>query len=185
MRYFILFMLITFPVLDNAQEPLKYLKANNGSVYYEKVYTVPGKSAAELRQIIISNISKQRGLNLGQINDSTIFATISNYKLSMKGTFGLIGMDNVCLSNPMEANVRIDVREGKYRVTVNSIYFGNGLKVDFGGVIADLNCSAEDLLLKNSEIPLPKNRAKYNRAVLISNGFYDMFKLNENTNTDW
>jgi len=125
MKKIIILLLITFSTLAQIKHPDTDFYLQNGKVYWQHVYEVPGKNTDEL----IKYFEKEVMINFKQDNfqiiDNTISFTINDDKINFR-KYGGTAMGTVLFTLAFyNYLVVIDFKEGKYRVSVKEIFIDN------------------------------------------------------------
>lgn len=182
MKNIILLLLISFSGFSQIKQPETDFYLENGKVYWQHVYEVPGKNIEELikyfQKEVIINIKQDNFQNIDNTISFTIQDDQCNYKKYGGTTMGSI----LFVSNSMKYLVVIDFKEGKYRVTAKDIYLDNklyGLGHDSGDLA--------EYVTKNNQTLFTTNNLASKGLIYFDKHFLEKFEKNtsESIKKEW
>lgn len=153
-------------------------KVEDQEIIYQKVFTEEGITAAKLseyyqKQDYISNIKPtETGISFN-MND-----VIVDYK---KFQFSQVGTPPIIQTGRYSSNVTVDVRDGRYRVTVQNIQ----LTGNIGYKIITERESLTSYSTKNSGTLLHPDWCKPNMLGLLDQAFTDKLQFVNKDGGDW
>jgi hypothetical protein len=121
--FLLTFLLLPAIAFGQAENPYKYLKLDNGSVFFERVYNIDSASAQEVESLLISKVPSVKDLSEFSRSSDVITGRLKDCLVDYKRYGGKWGNTLVLLNHPMFASISIVWKENKYRVTVSNIYF--------------------------------------------------------------
>ena len=101
----------------------KYLKNINNQIVFEKIYILDSLKSSQIEEMLISNIPNLSDIYDFQKSNNIITFSIKGVYIDIK-KFGLRRMSmNAILAFPMNANISIVWKDGKYKLTTSNISF--------------------------------------------------------------
>jgi len=101
----------------------KYLKNINNQIVFEKIYIIDSLKSSQIEEMLISNIPNLSDIYDFQKSSNIITFSIKGVYIDVK-KFGLRRMSmNAILAFPMNANISIVWKDGKYKLTTSNITF--------------------------------------------------------------
>jgi len=101
----------------------KYLKNINNQIVFEKIYILDSLKSSQIEEMLISNIPNLSDIYDFQKSSNIITFSIKGVYIDVK-KFGLRRMSmNAILAFPMNANISIVWKDGKYKLTTSNITF--------------------------------------------------------------
>ena len=138
--YTLLFLALSTSVYSQTTDPLydseskndksissdtnyKYLKNINNQIVFEKIYLLDSLKSSQIEEMLISNIPNLSDIYDFQKSNNIITFSIKGVYIDIK-KFGLRRMSmNGILAFPMNANISIVWKDGKYKLTTSNISF--------------------------------------------------------------
>lgn len=138
--YTLLFIALSTSVYSQTSDPLydseskndksissdtnyKYLKNINNQIVFEKIYILDSLKSSQIEEMLISNIPNLSDIYDFQKSSNIITFSIKGVYIDVK-RFGLRRMSmNGILAFPMNANISIVWKDGKYKLTTSNITF--------------------------------------------------------------
>jgi len=182
MKKTILLLLIGFSSFAQIKLPETNFYLENGKVYWQHIYEVPGKNTDDL----IKYFEKEVMINIKQDNfqiiDNTISFTINDDKINYK-KYGGTSMGVVMfIRDYYKYLVVIDFKEEKYRVTIKEIFIDNKL----------YNAGQSSGFLEEYITKKKQTLFTTNNLVAIGMGYNDKYflekferNINESIKKDW
>lgn len=182
----LLFLLVLFPALTQGQDTLKYFKLQNSNVYFESVYEMQG-SKEDIQKSIesrlntiptLADVNKQDGIITGRIT---------------KGQFPYKQYGYTLMTCPMlirdyySASFDIQIKDGKYKITVNGIRFDPEMELHMNGVSGKLDGTIEDYayIKRKGELITDKNHAKFKAVSSFEDYLHLLFDFTQSPASDW
>jgi hypothetical protein len=137
-----------FISLAQNENPYKYFKIANNQFMYEAVFPMDSLNITQIESLLLSNLPMAKSVTNVKGSNGLITANLVNLIVDFKKYGGTQLGTAVFLNSPMNANVSIQIKEGKYKVNVGSIVFD----IVIPGMYGQLNhmqTSSETLFLKN------------------------------------
>lgn len=165
-----------------AQNPYTYLKIDNDQLIYEKVFNIDSCNAAQIETKLIAYLPTAKGVTNVKTTNGLITANFVNLLIDYKKYGGSTGGIAIFAASPLNANITIQIKDGRYKVTVSSIVFLVNMLGTFGAQVVTTN--AESVFLKGQ---IKEYRTREN--IVESGGymeqqFTDIFTLKA-VNQDW
>lgn len=182
----IILLLVMLPFIAFGQDTLQFMKVNNGQVYYERIFDIPGKSGEELKSDLVKFIPSIASISDFNVNKNSITARLQNDKIPLK-KYGLTSMgSSILITSAFDANINIQVKDGKYKVTVSGVYFKTGLTLKMSVVNGDMNGQLEDIAYKKRKDRLvnSRNPQKFEEAKAFQDYMSGKFQINVEK-SDW
>lgn len=120
----LLLLIIFLPLFSYAQ--YDYLKLDNTQILFEKVYPVDTLNSSQIETLLITGVPKLKDLTDFEKPQNIIIAKIKNAQIDYTKYGGKWGSVATFVTYPLFADVSILWKDGKYKVTVNNIYFKAG-----------------------------------------------------------
>lgn len=143
----ILLLVLIFAGLDlSAQDsPYKSYKIDNGQLIYQQVYECDTMKADAISTMLSSEVPKIKGLK-GYYKDGTVItAEFKNAMIDYRMMGGKWGSTPILLNSPFDANVTIEWKDYKYRVTISNIVFHSAFgETDLGSLLTKRKYSMWD-----------------------------------------
>lgn len=105
----------------NAQ--YQYLTHNNGKEAFVCVYDVEGSDANEIEKLLTSSIPRIPGFTDFYKSEGIITGKIENIRIDLEQYGCRMGNTSAMVYNPFFANVVIEWKEDRYRVTMSNMEF--------------------------------------------------------------
>lgn len=160
----------------------------DGDVFYQKVFEMPGKSADEIKEQLTSFINQQKTVNINASTSDNTFH-LDGFKMKYKEYGHSTGTTAFYILNGVWNGAgRVDIKEGKYRVTLGDIHYSDNTALDFGGVSTNMadNERIEAVIVRNNK---PEFRSSHEKYIgIMSQNFDDLFdatKVVEVGGDDW
>lgn len=108
---------------DSVQVVLANYTVSERTVTYSKVYDVPGKSAAEIKNILVSSFSGVPRVTLNQntISDNQVVGTLTDHMINFRKYGGKWGTTSIWVQYPISGKFTFQIKDNKYRVVVTDI----------------------------------------------------------------
>ncbi|MFC4268354.1 hypothetical protein [Polaribacter marinivivus] len=175
----LLFLIISLSA--NCQNPKtefeNFKLQDNKKIIWEKIFD-RNLSKDSILNIISEHKSSQRFLNNIDLKDDS-FSGLSNFiKISdLKGLPLAVHTDFNCF-------VRIDVKDNKYRVTINDIKF-KPINLNYGMVGMNTNFTLEDIVVRNKHHEIRKNKTARKVLTNLNNDLLSIFNFKIKENKGW
>ena len=136
------------------------MKVENGKISYSKVFFANGNSAAELREMLAGFLRK-RGCDV--VPGDVISTRMKEVKIDPTLS-GMTAMETPYYISQGEASfdVRIDVKDGKYRVTIDNFTLRSNMTVGFYG--GGMGMSSNGGIIPLEQMALKKNRESFRQG---------------------
>jgi hypothetical protein len=176
-------------VTSNAQDTLTYIKINNGSVYYERVFDIPNKTKEEVDSLLHIFIAKLPSISQYSENKNGITARFEKAEIPLK-KYGLKGFtSSYLIQSPFIANISIESKDGKYKVVVSGVFFETGMSVNGGGASFKIDGSFENIayIKRKDRLVDSHNEQRFREAKAFEQYMSEMFdySTSELTKSDW
>ncbi len=188
MRSLTTLILITITYLTSYAQDAKQANfiLENGKVYYQKVFEVPGENIDEITQDIESLFRSNANINF--IENSFDFY-VRNLSINYKD-YGYSGVDvpAYIINSAFSSVGTIQVKEGRYRVTLYNITWTSDTEISYGAVTSKFNNETiEGTIVKNNK---PEFRGSQETSInILSANFDELFNLKNIstvlTNDNW
>ena len=182
MKKFLLLLFIGFSGISQTKHTDTDFYIENGKVYWQHIYNVPGKTSEEL----IKYFEKEVMINFKQDNfqiiDNTISFTVNDDKINYK-KYGGTNMGTVMFVQDYYRYLAvIDFKNEKYRVTIKEIFIDNKF---FG--MAHSSGYMEEYITKKKQTLFTTNGLATEGLIYIHKYFSEKFErnLNESIKKDW
>lgn len=169
-------------VIKNAAAQIPNLKIDNGNFVYEKVFNQELLSATKIDSMLQQYLPTQKGVSNLKSNNSQITASFQNLFINYKKYDAHNG--SLICNAPLNANITIQIKEGKYKVLVNSIVITTTGPTLGSMQMITQTSSAESLFLKNNQTEFRTNSGIEKMMDAIQQQFTDMFTIKQ-INNDW
>jgi len=182
MKKIILLLLIEFSSFAQIKQLDTDFFLENGKVYWQHVYDVPGKNSDEL----IKYFQKEVMINIKQDNfqniDNTISFTVNDDKINFKKYGGTTMGSILFIQDYYKYLVVIDFKEEKYRVTVKEIFIDNKL---YG--IGQSSGYLEEYITKKKQTLFTTNSLATTGLIYNHKHFLEKFERNltESVKKEW
>jgi hypothetical protein len=181
MKKIVLLLLIGFSGYSQIKLPNTDFNLENGKVYWQHIYEVPGKNSEEL----IKYFEKEVMINFKQDNfqiiDNTISFTINDDQINYK-KYGGTSMGVVMfIRDYYKYLVVIDFKQEKYRVTIKEIFIDNKFYP------APSSGYLEEYITKKKQTLFTTNNLAITGLTYIHKYFLEKFErnVNESVKKDW
>jgi hypothetical protein len=157
-----------------AQSPYKYFKISEEKFVYEKVFEVDSLSASQIDSLLIQYLPTATSIQNIKSNNGLITANFVN----------LFNNHATWKVYPLNANIIIKIKNGKYMVIVNSIVFSTIAPVFGMNQMIAQSVPAETYFLKHSPAEYRTRGDLQGLAVILENQLTDIFTIKK-TKDDW
>jgi len=110
--------------------------STNDKISFVKIYSVDGIKSAEIKQRLINQLSSRSNVKLNGQNftEQSIFGELIGYKNMDDAAFSKKTRENSSifisgwtpLTQGLQGKVVVDVKDGKYRVTITEMWYASG-----------------------------------------------------------
>lgn len=171
----IIFSLLIFVSVNVCAQytELKDIKIINGAVVYQRVFESTGDIASKVSRILKAGPFTEVTENSAYLSDFSINPVkYSSYKQSP-----------IYMRGKWYGNVVVDLKEGKYRITITSIQVLVPLEFNYGGV--DNVATKESIEKYFVKKDLTFKSAQEQSVVLLCDALSDLFREVEQTTDNW
>jgi hypothetical protein len=172
----LLMLLITSTSYSQDVGPYKYLKKENGAVFFERVYDMDSVSAQEVESFLTANLPSIRDFSDFVKTPDVITGKVKDCLVDYKRYGGKWGNTLALLNHPMFANVSIVWKDNKYRVTVNNIYF---MTAGLGKMKLD------EVVTKRRGTEFDPNRTVVSGGIYVEKYLSELFEIEKSKKADW
>ena len=118
-----LLLLLSISKIYAQDSPYKSYKLADGQLLYEQVYTCDTMKSDQIGKMLSTEVPKIKGLTDFRKESEVITGRLKNAMIDYRKYGGKWSNTPVLLKNPFDANVTIEWKDGKYRVTLSNIIF--------------------------------------------------------------
>lgn len=179
MKYLLLIITLLVTANASAQNDSAYnLHLNNGKVYFQKIYEAPGKNAEDIKQSIKRMLNNEGELVNSKTTDKGYACSVDKLIIDYK-KYGYTSM-NVHLylrDSYFGAKAVIDIKDEKYRVLVNDIYWSYKHEMNLSGVtVKPTHEPIEETIVRTNK---PEFRKSQDKSIkMISGDLEALFDIN-------
>lgn len=122
-RFIALLIALVTVSISSIRAQYQYLTHNNGKEVFVCVYDIEGLSENEIEKLLTSSIPRIPGFTDFYKSEGIITGKIENVRLDLDQYGCRKGNTSAMVYNPFFANVVIEWKEGRYRVTMSNMEF--------------------------------------------------------------
>lgn len=181
MKKIILFLLLfSINCFSQTKQPETNFYLENGKVYWQNIYEVPGKNIDDLIQYFRKEVLTDIKQDNFQIIDNTISFVIDNDKVNFKKYGGTTMGTAIFIQYYYKYLVVIDFKEEKYRVTVKDIFLDNK------NIMVRDSGNFEEYITKKKNTEFTTNSIAIKGLQYFHKDFLNKFNINtESKKNDW
>jgi len=109
--------------IGSVRAQYQYLTHDNGKEVFVCVYDVEGSDASEIEKLLTSSMPRIPGFTDFYKSEGIITGKIENIRIDLEQYGCRKGNTSAMVYNPFFANVVIEWKEGRYRVTMSNMEF--------------------------------------------------------------
>lgn len=174
----------TTPVTDSIAGTSFVLK--NEDVIFQKIYSSPLKKEALITQLNTLLAAKRKFRFRESLGENDFVGRLVKYKIDYSKFNPSIFSTSTIINNPLAANVVIQVKDFKYRVTVSEITFLNIRPFNRKTPGAPVDVKLDNYITQKKRSKLSANKGDVKLAEYMNQDFTDLFDLSKsNTSTDF
>lgn len=183
MKKLITIIVFLTSVICYAQNLYTYFKIDNGQLVYERIYNIDSIAAGKIDTLLQQQLPTAKGITNVQSNNGAITCSIVDLIVNYKKYGGTAMGTAMFLNDPFTANVSIQIKEGKYKITVTNIVFNLVVPTAYG--ISHVKQAAETTFLKNSSTEFKTRDKLIEAGKYMELQFNDIFTIKIIQKTDW
>jgi hypothetical protein len=182
MKTIVLLLLVGFSGFSQIKQNDTDFYIENGKVYWQHIYEVPGKNTEELIKYFEKEVMTNIKLDNFQIIDNTASFTITDDKINFRKYGGTAMGSILFIQDYFKYLVVIDFKNEKYRVTIKEIFIDNKLYN-----IAQSSGFIEEYITKKKNTLFTTNNLAVTGIIYNHKHFLEKFERNtsESIKKDW
>lgn len=188
MKQLLLILLSAFPFVSSAQgdNPYKYfVMTEQRTVNFEAIYEMPGLTANEIKDKILTEMPSKPGISEVRENSSGITAVLDRY-ISDYRSLGYSRMGaHIFLSMEKWGNISVSVKDGKYRVVLTNVIANKKPMGDPDYNKIYSNYRLESIILKLNKSGWATSKKSVKPGKDIEEDFYRLFDFTKSQDSDW
>lgn len=158
----------------------------NDGVIFQKVFSSPLKKEALIAQLNTLLAAKRKFKFEASLNDNDFIGRLVKYNIDYSKFNPSIFSPATIITNPLAANVVIQVKDFKYRVTVSEITFINVMPVDKKNPGYPVDIKLDNYITQKKRSKLSTKKGDVKLTEYINQDFTDLFDLSKsNTSGDF
>ncbi|WP_443937641.1 hypothetical protein [Pedobacter sp. MW01-1-1] len=165
--------------------PNSCLILKNNAVLFEKTYftTLSNKELKQKLKLFLPSVKAFQLTSDANQNDEQLSGRLTDFLINYRKYGGTHLFTPEIMNTPIQANVIIQIREGKYRVTISEIIFKNANTAPDSGEPT----TADDLFTRAKRSKIRTNETSLNCAHYMSRDLAESFDINASSkiNTDF
>ena len=177
-----LILVITKTTFSQTENPFQFIKIDNGQFVFEKIFTIDSLLSSKIDTSLQLFLPSQKGISNLKSQNQQIIANFNNLFIDYN-KYDANNHSIIC-SSPINANVTIQIKDGKYKVLVNSIVFNTTGPILGSNQIVNKVMSAESIFLKNDQTDFRTRGDLIKIGQAIEHQFSEIFTI-KFTNNDW
>lgn len=179
-KIILLLLLFSINCFSQTKQPETNFYLENGKVYWQNIYEVPGKNIDDLIQYFRKEVLTDIKQDNFQIIDNTISFVIDNDKVNFKKYGGTTMGTAIFIQHYYKYLVVIDFKEEKYRVTVKDIFLDNK------NIMVRDSGNFEEYITKKKNTEFTTNSITIKGLQYFHKDFLNKFNINtESKKNDW
>lgn len=169
-------LLILVAILLSIEAATQNITATDGKITYQKVFDAPGLSKVDIVNLFHSG-------PFTQIDTMSLYSKLNNYTINYKKHgYSMMNIPVYARGN-FTGNVKIELKDNRYRVTASNFMYTAGVEFNIGGVTAtDQPTPLETYALKKDGTIRPAQQIVIDA---IDKDLTDLFTIKQQTNDNW
>lgn len=159
------------------------IKIDNGQFIYEKIFTIDSLTAGKLDTLLQQYLPTQKGVTNLKIINQVISANFTNLFINW-AKYDANNLSSITHA-PMTGNINIQIKDGKYKVLVNTIAFNLNMPNVMTGTSYSQVVSAETIFLKSDKQRFRTREDVVRLINAIDLDLTDLFAIKTAQKTDW
>lgn len=129
------------------ENPYKYFKTENNQFVYEAIFSMDSLNSSQIESLLLSNLPMAKSVTNVKSSNGIITANFVNLIIDWRKFGGTLTGSTMFMRDPFNGNIIIQIKNGKYKVIVNSLMCNISLAAPLSNQIENKLNSIETLFL--------------------------------------